>query len=190
MHQNRLSPATPRHIHGTPNLSSSHSRHRDDPPTRRFLEFGRGMLYLDPMTEKDLGVDDSLLESAAKCLDAFFARPAPFFFIAAPLGSPCALKSGACVCDLFESASASIVCPRIARARALSRSRAVDMAATRRRNSWLGPWWRAGNYGLCEVNPCLLRRPAALGASASCSSTRNTAWLASNAWASVDGSSP
>jgi hypothetical protein len=121
---------------------------------------------------------------------AFFARPAPFFFIAAPLGSPCALKSGACVCDLFESASASIVCPRIARARALSRSRAVDMAATRRRNSWLGPWWRAGNYGLCEVNPCLLRRPAALGASASCSSTRNTAWLASNAWASVDGSSP
>ena len=32
------------------------------------------MLYLDPMTEKDLGVDDSLLESAAKCLDAESVR--------------------------------------------------------------------------------------------------------------------
>ena len=28
------------------------------------------MLYLGPMTKEDLGVDDSLLESAAKCLDA------------------------------------------------------------------------------------------------------------------------
>src|SRR5437588_10791489 len=34
------------------------------------------------------------------------ARPALLFFIAAPLGSRSAPKSGACVCYLFESASA------------------------------------------------------------------------------------
>ena len=32
------------------------------------------MLYLGPMTKEDLGVDDSLLESAAKCLDAESVR--------------------------------------------------------------------------------------------------------------------
>ena len=32
------------------------------------------MLYLGRMTKEDLGVDDSLLESAAKCLDAESVR--------------------------------------------------------------------------------------------------------------------
>jgi hypothetical protein len=32
------------------------------------------MLYVGPMTKEDLGVDDSLLESAAKCLDAESVR--------------------------------------------------------------------------------------------------------------------
>jgi hypothetical protein len=32
------------------------------------------MLYVGPMTKEDLGVDDRLLESAAKCLDAESVR--------------------------------------------------------------------------------------------------------------------
>jgi hypothetical protein len=38
------------------------------------LESGTGMNYLSLMTDESLGVDDSLLESAARCLDAESVR--------------------------------------------------------------------------------------------------------------------
>ncbi len=40
----------------------------------RFLEFSRGMLYRDSVTRKYVGIDDSLLESAARCLNAQSVR--------------------------------------------------------------------------------------------------------------------